>query len=367
MSFTVLATDGAARRGRLATPHGTVETPAFMPVGTQASVKAMRLRDVAATGAEVVLGNTYHLMLRPGAGRIAALGGLHRFMGWPNTILTDSGGFQVMSLAALRRIDGDGVTFKSHVDGTMHRLTPEDAVAIQCALGADIQMQLDECIALPARDQEVTRAVTLSLEWAARARRTFLATAADGRLQFGIVQGGTDAAERRRSATGLTGIGFDGYAVGGLAVGEPQAAMFATLDVTVPLLPEQRPRYLMGVGTPGDIVGAVARGIDMFDCVLPTRAGRHGVAYTGEGKLNLKNARFAEDPRPLDPQTPCAAAQEVSRAYLHHLVRVGEPLGATLLTENNLGYYQRLVRTLRSAIEAGTFEPESARLRALWA
>ncbi|MCF3936647.1 tRNA guanosine(34) transglycosylase Tgt [Acuticoccus sp. M5D2P5] len=366
MSFTLLSTDGGARRGRVATPHGTVETPTFMPVGTQATVKAMQMRDVLTTGAEVVLGNTYHLMLRPGAERVAALGGLHQFMRWPKTILTDSGGFQVMSLSALRRIDDDGVTFKSHVDGSMHRLTPEGAVDIQLKLGSDIQMQLDECVRLPASEEAVRRSVTLSLDWAARARRAFEAAAPDGRLQFGIVQGGTDPAERARSAGGLTTIGFEGYAVGGLAVGEPQAEMFSTVEAVSVHLPTHAPRYLMGVGTPGDIIGAVARGIDMFDCVMPTRAGRHGVAYTSEGRFNLKNARFADDPTPLDPTLDCPAAQDYSRAYLHHLVRVGEPLAATLLSWNNIAYYQRLMRELRQAIEERTFAAVTGRLLEIW-
>ena len=366
MSFALRSTDGAARRGQLTTPHGPVQTPAFMPVGTQASVKAMQPRDVAATGAEVVLGNTYHLMLRPGAERIAALGGLHAFMGWERTILTDSGGFQVMSLADLRRIDGDGVTFKSHVDGSMHRLTPESAVSIQLDLGADIQMQLDECVALPASPDAVARSVSLSLAWAARARKTFRDAAPQGRLQFAIVQGGTDPAERARSAEGVIAIGFDGYAIGGLAVGEGQPEMFATLDTTVPRLPSDAARYLMGVGTPSDIVGAVGRGIDMFDCVLPTRAGRHGVAYTGQGKINLKNARFADAAEPLDPRTDCHASRDFSRAYLHHLVRVGEPLAATLLTFNNIALYQRMMAELREAIEERRFAEVAARWSAAY-
>ncbi|WP_108663113.1 tRNA guanosine(34) transglycosylase Tgt [Acuticoccus kandeliae] len=366
MSFTLLATDGGARRGRLVTPHGTVETPTFMPVGTQATVKTMQMRDVATTGAEVVLGNTYHLMLRPGAERMARLGGLHEFMRWPKTILTDSGGFQVMSLSDLRRIDADGVTFKSHVDGSMHRLTPEGAVDIQLKLGSDIQMQLDECVRLPAEPEAIRRSVTLSLDWAARARRTFQELAPAGRLQFGIVQGGTDESERARSAEGLVAIGFEGYAIGGLAVGEPQAEMFEAVSKVAPRLPTDAPRYLMGVGTPGDIIGAVERGVDMFDCVMPTRAGRHGVAYTSEGKLNLKNARFAEDTAPLDPTLDCPAAQDYSRAYLHHLVRVGEPLAATLLSWTNIAFYQRLMRELREAIEAGDFATTAARLRTVW-
>ncbi|MEM7693790.1 MAG: tRNA guanosine(34) transglycosylase Tgt [Pseudomonadota bacterium] len=366
MTFCLLATDGAARRGRLTTPHGTVETPTFMPVGTQGTVKACQMRDVAATGADVVLGNTYHLMLRPGADRMAAFGGLHAFMGWDRTILTDSGGFQVMSLGDLRTIDPDGVTFRSHIDGSKHRLTPEDAVRIQLKLGSDIQMQLDECIALPAPAEAVARAVTLSLDWAARARRTFLAEAPEGRLQFGIAQGGTDPAERQRSAEGLTAIGFDGYAIGGLAVGEPQAAMFDTIEATNPHLPADHPRYLMGVGTPGDLIGAVARGVDMFDCVMPTRAGRHGVAYTTEGKLNLKNARFADDHGPLDPGRDEPATRGFTRGYIHHLVRTGEGLAATLLSLNNIGYYQHLMRTLRAGIVSGTFNAAANTLLDVW-
>ncbi|RAH98971.1 tRNA guanosine(34) transglycosylase Tgt [Acuticoccus sediminis] len=365
MSFQLLHVDGGARRGRLVTPHGTVETPTFMPVGTQATVKTMLMRDVESTGAQVVLGNTYHLMLRPGADRVAAFGGLHRFMNWPHTILTDSGGFQVMSLSALRKIDADGVTFKSHVDGSMHRLTPESAVDIQLKLGADIQMQLDECVRLPADAEAIARSVTISLDWGARARRTFL-EAGTGRLQFGIVQGGTDPSERARSAEGLVAIGFDGYAIGGLAVGEPQADMFATIDVTEPSLPATSARYLMGVGTPGDLIGAVARGIDMFDCVMPTREGRHGMAYTSEGKINLKNARFATDDTPLDPAIDCHASREYSRGYLHHLVKVGEPLAATLISWHNIAYYQRLMADLRDAIAAGRFAEERARLAAIW-
>lgn len=366
MSFTLMTTSGGARRGRLETLHGTVETPAFMVVGTQATVKTVLPRDVLDTGTEVVLGNTYHLMLRPGPERVAAFGGLHEFMRWPRTILTDSGGFQVMSLSALRKIDADGVTFKSHVDGSMHRLTPEGAVDIQLALGSDIQMQLDECVRLPATAEEVARSVTLSLDWGARARRRFQEMAPEGRLQFGINQGGTDGAERLRSAEGLVAIGFDGYAVGGLAVGEPQAEMFATLDVALPELPADAPRYLMGVGTPGDIIGAVARGIDMFDCVMPTRAGRHGVAYTSAGKINLKNARFADDHEPLDPTTECFASRDFTRGYLHHLVRVGEPLAATLLSLNNIAYYQRLMATLRTAIAEDRFKAVAGELLDVW-
>ena len=347
--FELLAQDGAARRGRLATAVGTIETPAFMPVGTAATVKAMTNGQVAATGAEIILCNTYHLMLRPGPERIARLGGLHRFMGWQGPILTDSGGYQVMSLAARRKLDERGVVFRSHLDGSRHELTPERAVEIQHLLDATVTMVLDECLALPAPPEEVTRAMELSLRWASRSKAAFVPRPGYG--LFGIVQGGTDPTLRARSARGLVEIGFDGYAIGGLAVGEPQEAMLATLDATCPLLPEARPRYLMGVGKPGDLVAAVARGIDMFDCVLPTRSGRTGQAFTRRGPVNLKNARHADDPRPLDETASCPAARDYSRAYLHHLVRSGEILGAVLLTWNNLWYYQDLMRHLRAAIE----------------
>jgi queuine tRNA-ribosyltransferase len=347
--FELLAGDGAARRGRLTTAFGTVETPAFMPVGTAATVKAMTSEMVAATGAEIVLCNTYHLMLRPGAERIGRLGGLHRFMRWERPILTDSGGFQVMSLAERRKLTERGVVFSSHHDGSRHELTPERSVEIQHLLDATITMVLDECIALPAPAPEVERAMELSLRWAARSKAAFVRR--DGYGLFGIVQGGTDLGLRARSAEGLVGIGFDGYAIGGLAVGEPQEAMFATLDATCPVLPAGRPRYLMGVGKPSDIVGAVARGIDMFDCVLPTRSGRTAQAFTRRSPVNLKNARHADDPRPLDAASDCPAARDYSRAYLHHLVRSGEILGAVLLTWNNLWYYQDLMRALRAAIE----------------
>ncbi len=352
--FTLLARDGAARRGRIETAHGTIETPAFMPVGTAATVKALTVEMVRATGAEIVLGNTYHLMLRPGAERIARLGGLHRFMNWPGPILTDSGGFQVMSLAALRRLEERGVVFRSHLDGSLHELTPERAVEIQYLLDADISMQLDECLKLPASPAEMERAMELSLRWAERSKRAFAPRPGYG--LFGIVQGGTDAALRARSAAGLRQIGFDGYAVGGLAVGEPQQVMFATLDAICPDLPEDRPRYLMGVGKPLDILGAVCRGIDMFDCVLPTRSGRTGQAFTRFGTVNLKNARHRDDPRPLDETSDCPAARDYSRAYLHHLVRSGEMLGAILLTWNNVWFYQDLMRRLREAIAAGRLE-----------
>ena len=349
--FEVLATDGTARRGRLATACGTVETPAFMPVGTAATVKALTVDMLAATGAEIALCNTYHLMLRPGAERIARLGGLHPFMRWDRPILTDSGGYQVMSLAARRKLDERGVVFSSHHDGSRHELTPERSVEIQHLLDATITMVLDECIALPAPDAEVQRAVELSLRWAERSKAAFVRRAGYG--LFGIVQGGTDPGQRERSAGGLVGLGFDGYAIGGLAVGEPQELMFATLEATCPRLPALAPRYLMGVGKPGDLVGAVARGVDMFDCVLPTRSGRTGQAFTRRGTVNLRNARHAEDPRPLDDASDCPAARDYSRAYLHHLVRSGEILGAILLTWNNLWYYQDLMRAVRAAIAEG--------------
>ncbi len=351
IGFELLARDGAARRGRLLTAHGVVETPAFMPVGTAATVKAMTVELVEATGAEILLGNTYHLMLRPGAERIARQGGLHRFMRWDRPILTDSGGFQVMSLAKMRKLDERGVVFASHHDGSRHELSPERSIEIQDLLGSDITMQLDECLALPAPLGEVERAMRLSLRWAARSKAAFRPR--EGHGLFGIVQGGTDMELRRISAEGLVQIGFDGYALGGLAVGEPQAVMLLTIEATVPHLPESRPRYLMGVGKPLDILGAVLRGIDMLDCVLPTRSGRTGQAFTRFGPVNLKNARHADDPRPLDEASTCPAARDYSRAYLHHLVRSGEILGAILLTWSNLHFYQSLMQGLRAAIEAG--------------
>ena len=358
VSFKVHATDGAARTGELTLPRGTIRTPAFMPVGTAGTVKAMYPDQVRALGAGVILGNTYHLMLRPGAERVAALGGLHTFANWPWPILTDSGGFQVMSLASLRRIDEDGVTFRSHIDGSEHRLTPERSLEIQALLDSDIRMQLDECVALPAHRAAIEKAVYLSLRWAERSRTAFGGT--EGRALFGIVQGGDIPELRLASAEGLVAIGFDGYAIGGLAVGEPQETMFAMIAATTPSLPADHPRYLMGVGTPEDILGAVLRGIDMFDCVLPTRAGRHGVAYTRYGKINLKNARHASDPRPLDPYSDCPASRDYSRAYLHHLVKSEEMLGAMLLTWSNLAYYQRLMSGIRAAIGAGRAEDFAA-------
>ncbi|MHA1568066.1 MAG: tRNA guanosine(34) transglycosylase Tgt [Alphaproteobacteria bacterium] len=351
--FTLLSGDGAARRGRLATAHGTVETPAFMPVGTAGTVKGMLPEQVAETGAEIVLGNTYHLMLRPGAERIERLGGLHRFMNWRGPILTDSGGFQVMSLAKLRKIGEAGVTFQSHIDGGRHELTPERSIEIQRLLGADITMSFDECTEWPVSEEKAARSMRLSMRWAERCRAVFEARAGYG--LFGIVQGSVYPALREESAKALTGIGFDGYAVGGLAIGEGQEATFATLEATAPHLPDGAPRYLMGVGRPEDIVGAVARGVDMFDCVIPTRSGRTGQAFTRRAVLNIRNARHAEDPRPLDEACACPACADYSRAYLHHLVKCGEMLGPMLLTRHNLQRYQDLMRDIRAAIEAGTF------------
>ena len=357
--------DGAARRGELTTPHGAVQTPAFMPVGTQATVKGLAPETVRGTGAEILLGNTYHLMLRPGAERIAALGGLHRFMNWPRPILTDSGGFQVMSLSELRKITDDGVTFRSHIDGAMVELTPERAIEIQTLLGADIVMQLDECIKLPNTPAELERAMRLSLAWAERCKRAF-ESAPPGRALFGIVQGGDDPRLRAQSAGALKDIGFHGYAIGGLAVGEPQEVMLRVAAETAGALPADRPRYLMGVGTPDDLVEAVARGLDMFDCVLPTRNGRHGAVFTRFGQINLANARHRDDPRPLDEQSPYEAARAYSRAYLHHLVRVNEMLGAMLLSAINLAYYQELMAGMRNAIERGRFAEFRARTREGW-
>lgn len=364
--FTLLGRDGAARTGTLATPHGVVRTPAFMPVGTQGAMKGVHWRDVRAAGAEIVLGNTYHLMLRPSAERIAALGGLQKFTGWGGPMLTDSGGFQVMSLAQLRKIDERGVTFRSHIDGARIELTPERAIEVQGLFGSDIAMQLDECVRLPAERGDIDRAMQLSLRWAERCKRAFEGAPA-GRMLFGIVQGGDAADLRCQSAQALVDIGFHGYAIGGLAVGEPQEVMLAMIEATVPCLPEDRPRYLMGVGTPDDILQAVARGIDMFDCVMPTRNGRHGVAFTRFGSINLRNARHADDPRPLDEESPWAPARSYSRAYLHHLVKSGETLGAMLLSEINIAYYQTLTAGMRDAITQGNFAAFAERTRAGWA
>lgn len=364
IGFSLLATDAMARRGRIATPRGDIETPAFMPVGTLGTVKAMYPEEVRETGADILLGNTYHLMLRPGAERVAALGGLHTFMDWPRPILTDSGGFQVMSLARLRKLNERGVTFRSHIDGSAYELTPERSIEIQTLLDADIIMQLDECIALPAEKPEMERAMQLSLRWAERSKAAFAEQSK--RALFGIVQGGDDADLRARSAAGLKAIGFDGYAVGGLAVGEPQEAMFRVLSELTPDLPADRPRYLMGVGKPDDILGGIERGIDMFDCVHPTRAGRHGHAYTRFGVINLKNARHKDDSRPLDAHSGNPNCRRFSRAYLHHLVRTEEILGAMILSQVNLAYYQELVAGARIAVEAGRLGEFAAATRAGW-
>jgi queuine tRNA-ribosyltransferase len=364
-SFRLIAAEGAARYGEIMTPHGPVATPAFMPVGTQATVKGLAPETVRAAGADIVLANTYHLMLRPGAERIAALGGLHTFMHWPRAILTDSGGFQVMSLSELRKIDEKGVIFRSHLDGAMVELTPERAVEIQALLGSDIAMQLDECVRLPAAHADIERAMRLSLRWAERSKRAFVDGA--GRALFGIVQGGDDPGLRSESVRALVDIGFHGYALGGLAVGEtPEVTLMVVAEVA-PALPAERPRYLMGVGTPENILDAVARGIDMFDCVLPTRNGRHGVAFTRRGPVSLKNARHAADPRPLDEASACPAARTFSRAYLHHLVKANEMLGAMLLSEINVSYYQDLMAGLRAAIAAGRFSDFCAEAKATWA
>ena len=365
IAFTLLARDGAARRGRVTAAHGTIETPAFMPVGTAATVKAMRPEDVAATGAEIVLGNTYHLMLRPGAERVARLGGLHRFMNWPRPILTDSGGFQVMSLAKLRKIDEAGVTFRSHLDGALHVLSPERSVEIQHCLGADISMAFDECTPFPATIEAARQSMELSMRWAARSQAAFAPRPGHG--LFGIVQGGIYPDLRLASAAALRDLAFDGYAIGGLAVGEGQATMFAVLDETTPALPEDRPRYLMGVGTPEDILGAVMRGVDLFDCVLPTRSGRTAQAFTRRGKVNLRNARHLDDNRPLDARCACPTCRGYSRAYLHHLARSSEILGSMLLTRHNLSYYQELTAGLRAAIAAGTLAGHAAALAGDWA
>jgi len=363
--YEFLASDGAARRGRVATAHGTVETPAFMTVGTAGTVKGLGPDQVRATGAEIILGNTYHLMLRPGDERIAQLGGLHEFMRWPGPILTDSGGFQVMSLSELRKITEAGVTFRSHIDGAKHELTPERAMRIQQNLDADITMVLDECTPFPASAVEAEASMERSLRWAARCRAAFAERPGYG--LFGIVQGSVYRPLRERSSAGLRAIGFEGYAIGGLAVGEGQEAMFQVLDWTVPTLPSERPRYLMGVGKPDDLVGAVARGVDLFDCVLPTRSGRTGQAFTRWGSLNIKNARHQEDPRPVDPDCRCAAcAGGFSRAYLHHLFKAGEMLGPILLTQHNLVTYQDLMAGMRAAIAEGrfaTFQADFAALR----
>ena len=364
-TFRIDATDGTARTGAIAMPRGVIRTPAFMPVGTAATVKAMYPGQVRDLGADVVLGNTYHLMLRPGPERMARLGGLHRFMNWPHPILTDSGGFQVMSLSALRKLDEQGVTFRSHVDGSTHHMSPERSIEIQGLLGSDIQMQLDECVRLPAEPEAIERAMQLSLRWAERCRVAF--GEQPGKAMFGIVQGGDVPDLRVQSARGVVDLDLKGYAIGGLAVGEPQAVMLAMIEAVEPHLPAAKPRYLMGVGTPDDLMRSVERGIDMFDCVMPTRAGRHGLAYTRHGRINLRNARHGEDARPLDETSTCPAARDYSRAYLHHLVRSDEILGMMLLTWNNLAYYQELMAGLRAAIAAGRLASFCEETRAAWA
>jgi queuine tRNA-ribosyltransferase len=363
--FELLAQQGAARTGRLTTPHGVVRTPAFMPVGTAGAMKGMHWREVRDAGADIVLGNTYHLMLRPGAERIAALGGLQKFTGWHGPMLTDSGGFQVMSLSELRKVTEHAVTFRSHIDGMKVELSPERSIEVQRLLGSDIAMQMDECVRLPAERGDIERAMQLSLRWAERSKRAF-ETAPDGTMLFGIVQGGDIPDLRHASARGLIEIGFHGYAIGGLAVGEPQAVMLAMIEETAPRLPVDRPRYLMGVGTPEDMLEAVARGIDMFDCVMPTRNGRHGTVFTCRGPVNLDNARHRDDSRPLDDGSPYEATRTYSRAYLHHLVRVGEMLGAMLLSAINLAYYQELMAGMREAIERGRFAEFSEQVRNGW-
>lgn len=363
-TFKKITEDGHARRGEITMPRGKVRTPAFMPVGTAGSVKAMYMEQVEELGADIILGNTYHLMLRPGAERIARLGGLHVFARWPKPILTDSGGFQVMSLAGLRKLTEKGVTFQSHIDGARYELTPERSIEIQCLLDSDIQMQLDQCVALPASFKEMEKAMELSLRWAERCKTAF--GNQPGKAMFGIVQGGDNANLRERSANALKDLDLKGYSIGGLAVGEPQNVMMDILDVTCSILPEDKPRYLMGVGTPDDILKSVAHGVDMFDCVMPTRAGRHGLAFTRFGKINLRNAKHAEDPRPLDPESPCPAARDYSRAYLHHLVKAGEPLAGMVITWNNLAFYQQLMQGIRDAIEAHRYADFVAEVTEEW-
>src|ERR1700735_2088109 len=364
--FELLATDGPARTGRLTTPHGVVRTPAFMPVGTAGAMKGLHWREVRDAGADIVLGNTYHLMLRPGAERIATLGGLQRFTGWNGPMLTDSGGFQVMSLAQLRKVSERAVTFRSHIDGASLDLSPERAIEVQRLLGSDIAMQMDECVRLPAERSDIERAMQLSLRWGERSRRAF-DTAPPGYMLFGIAQGGDVPALRQASARGLVETGFHGYAIGGLAVGEPQSVMLAMIEEVVPILPQDRPRYLMGVGTPQDILESVRRGVDMFDCVMPTRNGRHGVAFTRFGQFNLRNARHADDPRPLDEESAWPSSCGYSRAYLHHLVKSGETLGAMLLSEINIAYYQHQMSEIRRAITLGTFASFREQTRSDWA
>ena len=360
--FTIAASDGAARTGSIAMQRGEIRTPAFMPVGTAATVKAMKPADVRASGADIILGNTYHLMLRPGAERVARLGGLHGFMAWERPILTDSGGYQVMSLSELTKVTEDGVAFASHLDGSRHMLSPERSIEIQRLLGSDICMAFDQLVPASATREEAAAAMERSMRWAKRSREEFDRGGehAGQAALFGIQQGGLDEGLRKASADALTGVGFDGYAVGGLAVGEGHEAMCACLDYAPGQLPEDRPRYLMGVGKPDDIVEAVRRGIDMFDCVLPTRSGRTGQAFTADGPINIRNARFADDREPIEPGCPCPTCSGFERAYVHHLVRSGEILGAVLMTEHNLWFYQRLMQSLRDAIAGKRFEAHAA-------
>lgn len=354
LSFKLKKTSYGARLGVLETAHGSIQTPAFMPVGTAATVKAMKNDDILKSGSEIILGNTYHLMLRPGAERIAKLGGLHKFMNWNKPILTDSGGFQVMSLSKIRKITDEGATFSSHIDGSKHLLTPEKSIEIQHLLGSDITMIFDECIEYPATHEASQKAMERSLKWAQRSKNAYQKR--DGYGLFGIVQGGVYQDLRIISAKGLIEIGFDGYAIGGLAVGESQEEMFKTLDYTTPILPENQPRYLMGVGKPSDIIGAVKRGVDMFDCVIPTRSGRNGQAFTSKGTINIRNAKYQEDTKPLDENCSCPVCQNHSRAYINHLVKSNEILGAMLMTEHNINYYQNLMSQIRSAIAEDRFE-----------
>ena len=363
--FQLKNTDGKARLGQISMPRGEIRTPAFMPVGTVGTVKAMYLDQVRELGADIILGNTYHLMLRPGAERVARLGGLHNLIRWEKPILTDSGGFQVMSLSGLRKLDEQGVTFKSHVDGSLHHMSPERSIEIQGLLDSDIQMQLDECVALPAERKEIERAMEMSVRWAERCKVAF--GIQPGKAMFGIVQGGDQPDLRIRSAEALKALDLKGYAIGGLAVGEPQAVMLQMLETTLPVLPTEKPRYLMGVGTPEDILKSVAVGVDMFDCVMPTRSGRHGLAFTRRGKVNIRNARHAEDLRPLDEASSCPASRDYSRAYLHHLVRANEALGGMLLSWHNLAYYQELMQGIRAAIAENRFADFYAETMENWA